>query len=139
MTKAESLYEKKKKIPIIYEQLRKIKNLLNMPRRDTEQKSKVYQLFTELYDKNKVINVDEKKAPKELYNTYFNMRLSIEKKNYSRNIYKKYRNMLTKSTEDILGKIKEQDEKLKTKYYDLAQIMVKKKLENENEKFANIA
>ena len=47
--------------------------------------------------------------------------------------------MLTKSTEDILGKIKEQDEKLKTKYYDLAQIMVKKKLENENEKFANIA
>ena len=139
MTKAESLYEKKKKIPIIYEQLRKIKNLLNMPRRDTEQKSKVYQLFTELYDKNKIINVDEKKAPKELYNTYFNMRLSIEKKNYSRNIYKKYRNMLTKSTEDILGRIKEQDEKLKTKYYDLAQIMVKKKLENENEKFANIA
>ena len=110
-----------------------------MPRRDIEQKSKVYQLFTELYDKNKIINVDEKKAPKELYNTYFNMRLSIEKKNYSRNIYKKYRNMLTKSTEDILGKIKEQDEKLKTKYYDLAQIMVKKKLENENEKFANIA
>ncbi len=139
MTKAESLYEKKKKIPIIYEQLRKIKNLLNMPRRDIEQKSKVYQLFTELYDKNKIINVDEKKAPKELYNTYFNMRLSIEKKNYSRNMYKKYRNMLTKSTEDILGKIKEQDEKLKTKYYDLAQIMVKKKLENENEKFANIA
>ena len=136
MTKAESLYEKKKKIPIIYEQLRKIKNLLNMSRRDSTHSSKAFQLFEEFYGKKKVSSIDEKKAPKELYNSYFNMRLALERKNSSGSLFKKYMNMLDKSFEDKLEKGKEQDQKLKTKYYELAQVMVKKKLEDENEKFS---
>ena len=133
-SKLDLLIEHQKKIPIIYEQLRKIKNLLNMSRRDSTHSSKAFQLFEEFYGKKKVSSIDEKKAPKELYNSYFNMRLALERKNSSGSLFKKYMNMLDKSFEDKLEKGKEQDQKLKTKYYELAQVMVKKKLENENEK-----
>jgi len=133
-SKLDLLVEHQKKVPIIYEQLRKIKNLLNMSRRDTTHSSKAFQLFEEFYGKKKVSSIDEKKAPKELYNSYFNMRIALERKNTSRSLFKKYMNMLDKSFENKLEKGKEQDQKLKTKYYELAQVMVKKKLENENEK-----
>ena len=134
-SKLDLLYEQRKKIPIIYEQLRKIRNLLNMSRKDTAQKSKVFELYTDLYGKKKVSNVDEKKVPKELYNTYYNMRVNIENKNRNSNIFKKYKIILDKNLEENLIKSKEQDEKLKSKYYDLVQVMIKKQLEGENEKF----
>ena len=134
-TKLDLLAEHHRKVPIIYEKLRKIKNLLNMSRRDTTQSSKVLQLFSELYGKKVISDIDGKKAPKELYNSFFNLRLAIERKSQTGSIFKKYMNMLDKSLENKLEKSKEQDEKLKTKYYDLAEVMVKKQLEKENEIF----
>ena len=127
--------EQRRKVPIIYEKLKSIKNLLNNPKRDIEHSSQAFKLFSELYGKKKILKIDEKKAPKELYNSYINMKTSIERKNRTGGIFKKYMNFLNKDLEIKLEKSKEQDEKLKTKYYDLVQIIIKKKLENENEKF----
>jgi len=134
-SKLDLLIEKKKKIPVIYEQLRKIRNLLYMSRKDLTQSSKAFELYTDLYGKKKVASVDEKKVSKELYNTYYNMRVNLENKNRSGNIFKKYKIILDKNMEENLIKSKEQDEKLKANYYDLVQVMIKKQLENENEKF----
>ena len=58
------------------------------------------------------------------------MRVNIENKNTSGNIFKKYKIFMDKNLEENLIKSKEQDEKLKTKYYDLVQVIVKKQLEN---------
>ena len=59
-TKLDILIEHQKKVPIIYEELRKIKNLLNVSRKDTSKSSRAFELFTELYGKKKVFSVDEK-------------------------------------------------------------------------------
>ena len=98
-------------------------------------KSKAYELFCDLYGKKKVTNIDEKKAPKELYNSYINMKLALERRNNEGNMFKKYIGILDKSFENKIEKSKEQDENLKIKYYDLVQVLIKKKLENEKEKF----
>ena len=135
LSKLDLVMEQRRKVPIIYEKLKSIKNLLNKPKRDIEHSSQAFKLFSELYGKKKILKIDEKKAPKELYNSYINMKTSIERKNRTGGIFKKYINFLNKDLEIKLEKSKEQDEKLKTKYYDLVQIIIKKKLENENEKF----
>ena len=137
-SKTELLIEHKRKVPIIYEELRKIKNLLNMSRKDTSKSSRAYELFTELYGKKRVFSVDEKKASKELYNSYYNMRINIERKDQHESIYKKYINMIDKNLEQNLEKGKEQDQNLKTTYLDLVDVMIKKKLDNEDEKFSSI-
>ena len=134
-TKLDLLIEHQKKVPIIYEELRKIKNLLNVSRKDTSKSSRAFELFTELYGKKKVFSVDEKKASKELYNSYYNMSINIERKDQHEAIYKKYINMIDKTLEKNLEKGKEQDQNLKKKYHDLVEVMIKKKLENEKEKF----
>jgi hypothetical protein len=135
LSKLDLVMEQRRKVPIIYEKLKSIKNLLNNPKRDIEHSSQAFKLFSELYGKKKILKIDEKKAPKELYSSYINMKTSIERKNRTGGIFKKYINFLNKDLEIKLEKSKEQDEKLKTKYYDLVQIIIKKKLENENEKF----
>ena len=124
--------EKRKKVPIVYEQLRKIRNILNIKRKDFSQSSKTFELLSEIYNKTKILNPDEKKVPKELYNSYYNMRISIEKKERTNYLFKKYKKMLDKNLEENLEKSKEQDEKLKAKYLDLIQAMINKKLINEN-------
>ena len=111
-TKLDLLIEHQKKVPIIYEELRKIKNLLNVSRKDTSKSSRAFELFTELYGKKKVFSVDEKKASKELYNSYYNMRINIERKDQHGSIYKKYINMIDKTLEKNLEKGKEQDQNL---------------------------
>ena len=133
-SKLELLIEYQKKVPIIYEQLRKIKNLLNMSRKEMS-KSKAFELFCELYGKKKVSNINEKKAPKELYNSYINMKMALDRRSKEGNIFKKYIGILDKSFEDKIEKNKEQDENLKSKYYDLVQVLIKKKLEDEKEKY----
>ena len=119
-------------MPIVYEQLRKIRNILNIKRKDFSQSSKTFELLSEIYNKKKILNPDEKKVPKELYNSYYNMRISIEKKERTNYLFKKYKKMLDKNLEENLEKSKEQDEKLKAKYLDLIQAMINKKLINEN-------
>jgi len=133
-SKLQLLIEYQEKVPKIYEQLRKIKNLLNMSRKEMS-KSKAFELFCDLYGKKKVTNIDEKKAPKELYNSYINMKLALERRNNEGNMFKKYIGILDKSFKNKIEKSKEQDENLKIKYYDLVQVLIKKKLENEKEKF----
>ena len=98
-------------------------------------KSKAFELFCELYGKKKVSNIDEKKAPKELYNSYINMKMALDRRSKEGNIFKKYIGILDKSFEDKIEKNKEQDENLKSKYYDLVQVLIKKKLEDEKEKY----
>ena len=135
LSKIDIFLEHKKKVPIIYEELRKIKNLLHMSRRNTSKSSRAVELFTELYGKKKVSNINEKKASKELYNYYYNMKVAIERKDKTGTIFKKYINMINESLENKLEKSKEQDQQLKNKYYDLVDVMIKKKLESENENF----
>ena len=97
-----------------------------MSRKDTSKSSRAFELFTELYGKKKVFSIDEKKASKELYNSYYNMRKYIERKDQHGSIYKKYINMIDKTLEKNLEKGKEQDQNLKKKYHDLVEVMIKK-------------
>jgi hypothetical protein len=69
--------------------------------------------------------------PKELYNTYYNMSISIDN-NRTSEVFKKYKLMLDDNIEQNLDKIKEQDENLKTKYLDLIYALVNQKLIKEN-------
>ena len=83
-----------------------------MSRKDTSKSSRAFELFTELYGKKKVFSVDETKASKELYNSYYNMSINIERKDQHGSIYKKYINMIDKTLEKNLEKGKEQDQNL---------------------------
>ena len=123
--------ERRKKVPIVYEQLRKVRNKLTLKKKNLNKSSKTYQLLSEIYSQKKIFNVNEKKMPKELYNTYYNMSISIDN-NRTSEVFKKYKLMLDDNIEQNLDKIKEQDENLKTKYLDLIHALVNKKLVKEN-------
>ena len=134
--KAESvalINERRKKVPIVYEQLKKLRNALNLKRKNLSlnQSSKTYELLSEIYTKKKILNVNEQKMPKELYNTYYNMSISIDN-NKTSEVFKRYKKMLDENIEQNLDKIKEQDDNLKTKYLDLIHALIKKKLVKEN-------
>ena len=123
--------ERRKKVPIVYEQLRKVRNKLTLKKKNLNKSSKTYQLLSEIYSQKKIFNVNEKKMPKELYNTYYNMSISIDN-NRTSEVFKKYKLMLDDNIEQNLDKIKEQDENLKTKYLDLIYALVNQKLIKEN-------
>ena len=125
--------EQRKKVPLVYEQLKKIKNVLYLKKMDLAQSSKTYELLHKIYSKNKILNVNPKEVPKELYNYYYNMRNAIERKTTSNFDFKKYKKLLDVKTERNLQISQEQDDKLKTKYLDLVHTLIKKKLIDEDE------
>ena len=125
--------EQRKKVPLVYEQLKKIKNVLYLKKMDLAQSSKTYELLHKIYSKNKILNVNPKEVPKELYNYYYNMRNAIERKTTSNFDFKKYKKLLDVKTERNLQISQEQDDKLKTKYLDLVHTLIKKKLTDEDE------
>ena len=129
------IIKKKKflKVPIVYEQLKKLRNALNLKRKNTNlnQSSKTFELLSKIYTKKKILNINEQKMPKELYNTYYNMSVSIDN-NKTSEVFKRYKKMLDDNIDQNLDRIKEQDDNLKTKYLDLIHALIKKKLVKEN-------
>ena len=125
--------ERRKKVPIVYEQLKKLRNALNLKRKNTNlnQSSKTFELLSKIYTKKKILNINEQKMPKELYNTYYNMSVSIDN-NKTSEVFKRYKKMLDDNIDQNLDRIKEQDDNLKTKYLDLIHALIKKKLVKEN-------
>ena len=121
--------EKKKNVPIVYEQLKKLRNALELKRKNTNlnTSSKTYELLSKIYTKKKIFNVNEQKMPKELYNTYYKMSKSIDN-NKTSEVFKRYKKMMDDNIDHNLDKIKEQDENLKTKYLDFIHALVNKKL-----------
>ena len=133
LDKSELFFIRKQKIPAIYEELRSYKNLLNIAKKKNNQSNRIEQLFLELYDKKKIKNINGKRAPKELYNSYFNMSLSIERCHAPETIFKKYKSSMDDSLRKKIGKSHEQDDELKNKYFDFMQMIIKKKIEDEND------
>ena len=134
MDKIELYYIRKQKIPAIYEELKSYKNILSIARKNNSQSMRIEQLFSELYDKKRIRNINGQKAPKELYNSYYNMKESIERCHAPETIYRKYKNNMGDSLKKKIGKSNDQDEELKSKYFDFMQMIIKKKIEDdENE------
>jgi hypothetical protein len=133
--KLELYLMRRRKIPKIYEELQKYKNILNVviKSKNKTQRNKIEKLFSQLYDIKKIRNLDEKKAPKELYNSYYNMKDSIERCHGPDKIYNKYKSNLGDSLRKKIGKSLVQDDELKNKYYDFMQMIIKKKIEDEDE------
>ena len=134
-SKLELYYMRRRKIPKIYEELLKYKNILNVIKksRNNTQKAKIEKLFSELYDIKTIRSLNEKKAPKELYNSYYHMKDSIENCHGPDKIYRKYQNVLGDSIRKKIGKSLQQDDELKNKYYDFMQMIIKKRIEDEDE------
>ena len=132
--KVELYYIRKQKIPAIYEELKSYKNILSIARKNNSQSMRIEQLFSELYDKKKIRNINGQKAPKELYNSYYNMKESIERCHAPETIYRKYKSNMGDSLKKKIGKSNEQDDELKSKYFNFMQMIIKKKIEDdENE------
>ena len=127
--------EQRKKVPLIYEQLKKIKNELYLNKINLSQSSKTYELLHKIYSKNKILNVNPKEVPKDLYNYYYNMSNAIERKTKSNLDFQKYKKLLDKKTEHNLEINQEQDEKLKSKYLDLVHTLIKRKLPDVKEDY----
>ena len=134
MDKIELYYIRKQKIPAIYEELKSYKNILSIARKNNSQSMRIEQLFSELYDKKRIRNINGQKAPKELYNSYYNMKESIERCHAPETIYRKYKSNMGDSLKKKIGKSNEQDDELKSKYFNFMQMIIKKKIEDdENE------
>ena len=133
LDKAELFYIRKQKIPAIYEELKSYKNLLSVAKKKNSQSIRIEQLFSELYDRKKIKNINGRKAPKELYNSYYNMSLSIERCHAPETIYRKYKSNMGDSLRKKIGKSQDQDDELKNKYFDFMQMIIKKKIEDEND------
>ena len=133
LDKAELFYIRKQKIPAIYEELKSYKNLLSIAKKKNNQSTRIEQLFSELYDKKKIKNINGHKAPKELYNSYYNMSISIERCHAPETIYRKYKSNMWDSLRKKIGKSQDQDDELKNKYFDFMQMIIKKKIEDEND------
>ena len=116
--------EQRKKIPLLYEHLKKTKNVLYLKKKDLAQSSKTYDLLNNIYSKQKTLNLDSKKAPKELYNSYYNMSVAIDRNIQTTDVFKKYKMMLNKNTEQNLELSRKQDEKLKTSHLDLVYTLI---------------
>ena len=132
LDKVESLLIRKKKIPAIYEELKSCKNLLRISN-NSNKNSRLEQIFSELYGKELIKLFNERKAPKELYNSYYNMKESIERCHAPETIFKKYRSNMEESLKKKIAKSNDQDDELKNKYYDFMQMIIKKKLENDED------
>ena len=132
--KVELYYKRKQKIPAIYEELKSYKNILSIAKKNNSQSMRIEQLFSQLYDKKRIKNINGQKAPKELYNSYYNMKESIERCHAPETIYRKYKNNMGDSLKKKIGKSNDQDDELKNKYFDFMQMIIKKKIEDdENE------
>lgn len=131
--KLELYLMRKKKIPDIYEELKNYKNLLSISKKNknNSQRMRVEHLFSQLYDKNKIQNLNKQTAPIELYNSYYNMKESIEKCHGPDIIYRKFKNNMHESLRHKIGRSIDQDDELKNKYYDFMQMIIKKKIEDE--------
>ena len=131
MSKADLYLMRTKKVPEIYEQLKNYRNLLSVTKKNDAQKAN--QLFLLLYDKKNIDFINEKNSTLELYNSYCKMKESIERCHGPERIFRKYRNNISVELKDKIGKSIDQDNELKNKYYDFMQMVIKKKLgEDEN-------
>ena len=121
---------RKKKIPDIYEELKNYKNLLSISKKNknNSQRMRVEHLFSQLYE---IQNLNKQTAPIELYNSYYNMKESIEKCHGPDIIYRKFKNNMHESLRHKIGRSIDQDDELKNKYYDFMQMIIKKKIEDE--------
>ena len=128
-------YLRRRKIPLIYEELKNCKNLLSITKSNSflvqQERNKANKLFSQLYDKKKIKIFDYKKAPAELFNYYFNLKENIERSHDSEKIYKKYNKMLNNDIEKKIKISNVQDKELKTKYFEYIQKIIKKKIDDE--------
>ena len=132
LDKGELYLIRKRKIPWIYEELKSYKNLLSIAKKNNSKSMRIEQLFSQLYDIKKIKNINGKKAPKELYNSYYNMKESIERCHAPETIFKKYKNNMDESLKKKIGKSNDQDDELKSKYFDFMQMIIKKKIEDDD-------
>lgn len=133
MNKIDLYLMRRKKVPDIYEELKNYKNLLSTTRKNDAQKAK--KLFLQLYDKKIIDFINEKNSTLELYNSYCKMKDSIERCHGPERIFRKYRNNISVELKDKIGKSIDQDNELKNKYYDFMQMVIKKKLGEDENKF----
>lgn len=124
--------QRKKKIPEVYEKLKDYKSLMKFDRRNIQQREKINDLFKEIYDAKKVDIINDKKATKELYNTYCNLRESIRKCRGQERLYNKYKLFLDNSLKAKLEKSFQQDEELKHRYYDFMHIIIREKVSSKS-------
>ena len=123
---------RRKNVPEIYEELKNLKNVLNISKKNNIQKLKINQLFMKLYNKNRIESLNKDNAPKELFNSYCNMKESIEKCHGPERLYRKYKNKLNLNMKNKIVISLDQDKELKNKYYEFMKMIIKKKI-NENE------
>jgi hypothetical protein len=133
MSKADLYLMRKKKVPEVYEQLKNYRNLLSVTKKNDAQKAN--QLFLLLYDKKNIDFINEKNSTLELYNSYCKMKESIERCHGPERIFRKYRNNISVELKDRIGKSIDQDNELKNKYYDFMQMVIKKKLGEDENKY----
>ena len=133
MSKIDLYLMRKKKVPDIYEELKNYKNLLSTTRKNDAQKAK--KLLLQLYDKKIIDFINEKNSTLELYNSYCKMKDSIERCHGPERIFRKYRNNISVELKDKIGKSIDQDNELKNKYFDFMQMVIKKKLGEDENKF----
>ena len=133
MSKIDLYLMRRKKVPDIYEELKNYKNLLSTTRKNDAQKAR--KLFLQLYDKKIIDFINEKNSTLELYNSYCKMKDSIERCHGPERIYRKYKNNISVELKDKIGKSIDQDNELKNKYYDFMQMVIKKKLGEDENKF----
>jgi len=128
ISKADLYLLRRKKVPDIYEELKDFRNLLRASK-------KANNIFLQLYDKNKIDLFNEKNSTLELYNSYCKMKESIERCHGPERIFRKYKNNISVELKDKIGKSIDQDMELKNKYYDFMQMVIKKKLGEDENKF----
>ena len=132
MSKVDLYIMRKKKVPYIYEELKNFRNLLSVTKKNDAQKAQ--NLFLQLYDKKNIDYINEKNSTLELYNSYCKIKESIERCHGPERIFRKYRNNISVELKDKIWKSIDQDNELKNKYYDFMQMVIKKKLgEDENQ------
>ena len=134
LDKLELFLLRRKKIPAIYEELKSYKDLLRIANKNNNKSSsRIEQLFSELYDNNTIHFFNENTAPKELYKSYYNMKESIEKCHAPKTLFRKFRSNMGDFFKKKIVKSNDQDDELKNKYYDFMQMIIKKKIENDED------
>ena len=127
---------RRRQIPQIYEELKNCRNIFSIAKSNSflvqKERKKANELFSRIYDKKKIEVFDDKKTPMELFNNYYNMKENLENCTDSEKIYKKYNQRISDNIKDKIKISNIQDKELKNKYYEYVEMIIKKKIDDED-------
>ena len=131
-----SYINKRRKLRRIYEDLKKcnyyIKNSNVDPyfndKCDGNKKMKTHDLLVEIYGEKKVNDFNKHELRKDLKNSFINIKNSIDMLEITNNIYKRFKHIIPRESNEMISKSKSQNDILKGKHIDFVTCLLNNKI-----------